>query len=183
MPELTSIGEPVMPETLTLTPHESVTVRDDAAGALVVEATYAPHGSRPPAHLHPAQDERFEVLDGVLTARVDGQERTLRMDDKLEVPRGVAHQMWNAGDVPARVSWTTTPAGRTLAWFRTLDSLQREGRVGRSGMPGPLAFAALLTEFDDVFRLSVGPATPVARLALGALAPVGRLRGYRPAAA
>ena len=46
-------------------------------------------------------------------------------------------------------------------------------------MPGPLAFAALLTEYDDVFRLAAGP-EPVVRGALAALAPLGRMRGYGP---
>ena len=36
------------------------------------------HGSAPPPHFHPAQDERFEVLEGELSAVVDGAERTLR---------------------------------------------------------------------------------------------------------
>ena len=40
-------------------------------------------------------------------------------------------------------------------------------------MPGPLAFAALLTAYDDVFRLADGP-EPVVRGALAALAPLGR---------
>jgi hypothetical protein len=46
-------------------------------------------------------------------------------------------------------------------------------------MPGPLAFAALLTEFDDTFRLVAGPDL-VVRGMLRALAPIGRARGYLP---
>ena len=47
-------------------------------------------------------------------------------------------------------------------------------------MPGPLAFAVLLTEYRDVFRLTAGP-EPLVRGALSALAVVGRARGYQPA--
>jgi hypothetical protein len=118
------------------------------------------------------------VLEGELTTRVDGAERVLRAGDTLDIPRGVAHQMWNAGDEPARVVWRTSPAGRTLEWFETLDALQREGRVDGKGMPGPLAMAVYLTEYRDVFRLAVGPGPLVSGL-LRALAPLGRLRGYR----
>jgi hypothetical protein len=88
--------------------------------------------------------------------------------------------MWNPGDEPVQAVWQTTPGGRTLDWFRTIDALHREGRVAKNGMPGPLAFAVLLNEYDDVFRLAVGP-QPVVRAALKALAPIGRLRGYSPA--
>jgi mannose-6-phosphate isomerase-like protein (cupin superfamily) len=163
---------------LTLTPSERLVVRSATAEVLEVEATYDSHGSPPPAHLHPAQDEHFEVLAGALRTRVDGRDRTLEPGQTLDVPRGVAHQMWNDGAEPARVRWTTSPAGRTLDWFRTLDAYQRSGRVGGNGMPGPLAFAVVLTEFRDVFRLATPVPAPLVQGALALLAPLGRLRGY-----
>jgi hypothetical protein len=104
----------------------------------------------------------------------------LRAGDTLDIPRGTVHSMWNPGDEPVRATWETTPGGRTLDWFRTIDALHREGRVAKNGMPGPLAFAVLLNEYDDVFRLAAVP-RPVIRPALAALAVVGRLRGYSPA--
>lgn len=85
--------------------------------------------------------------------------------------------MWNPGAEPVRAVWQTRPRGRTEEWFGAIDRLHREGRVGGNGMPGPLAFAVLLTEYDDVFRLAV-PAQPLVRAALSGLAVVGRARGY-----
>ena len=162
--------------TLKLTPSESVTVRTATPEALEVEAEYGPHGSAPPKHLHPDQAEHFEVLAGALTTRVDGRERVLRAGEEIDIPARAVHQMWNAGDEPARVLWRTSPAGRTLAWFEELDALQREGRVGKNGIPGPLAMSVLLNEYRDVFRLA-GP-DPVLHAAFALLAPLGRLRGY-----
>lgn len=168
-----------MPRTLRLTPTESVEVRSSAPEALKVEATYGAAGKPPPKHLHPAQDEHFEVLAGTLRAVVGDEERTLGPGETLEIPRGTPHQMWNPGGEQARVVWQTRPRGRTEQWFTALDTLQRQGRVGGNGLPGPLAFGALLTEYSDVFRLVVGP-DPVVRGALAVLGAVGRLRGYRP---
>jgi quercetin dioxygenase-like cupin family protein len=167
-----------VPTTFKLTPRESVTVRASTPEALEVEAAYGPGGSPPPGHFHPEQDEHFEVLEGELTARVEGDERRLRTGDTLDIPRRAVHQMWNAGAQPARVLWRTSPAGRTLEWFATLDRLQREGRADAKGRPSPLAMAVYLTEYKDVFRLAAGPA-PLMSAALTALAPLGRLRGYR----
>jgi hypothetical protein len=165
-----------MTDTLTLTPHERITILDEQPERLVVEVRYDASPSKPPPHLHPGQDEHFEVLDGALHTLVDGAERVLRAGETLDIPRGTPHRMW-APDGPVRARWETAPAGRTGDWFRRLDGLHRAGRVGKDGMPGVLAFATLLTEYDDVFRLSAGPDVLV-RGALRALAPIGRLRGY-----
>jgi mannose-6-phosphate isomerase-like protein (cupin superfamily) len=163
---------------LKITPHESVTVIRNEPGALEVEVTYGPGGKPPPTHYHPEQDERFEVLDGEMRVVVgDGDERSLHAGETLEVPRGTVHKMWNAGAEPARATWVTSPAGRTLEWFSSIDALYRSGRVRKGGQPGPLAFGALLSEFDDVFRLAVKP-EPVVRAGLSVLGAVGRRRGY-----
>ena len=95
-----------MTDSFNLTPGESVRVLRDEPGHRG-RGHLGPGGSPPPKHFHPAQDERFEVLEGALTARVDGEERELESGDVLEIPRGAVHQMWNAGERrPAR------PGGR-----------------------------------------------------------------------
>ncbi len=166
-----------MGETLKLTESESIEIVGSGPQGLEVEATYGPGGSPPPKHSHPAQDERFRVLEGAIRARVADTEHELGAGETLEVPRGTAHQMWNPHDEPARVSWTTSPAGRTEDWFRAIDALVRSGGAGGPG--GALSFAALLDEYDDTFRLAVGPG-PVVGGAVKALAVVGRLAGRGP---
>jgi mannose-6-phosphate isomerase-like protein (cupin superfamily) len=161
---------------LKLTPSESLEIRQSSPEALEVVATYGAGGSPPPKHLHPQQDEHFEVLSGTIHARVEDEERTLGAGEEIEIPLGALHQMWNPGAEPAQVLWRTTPGGRSEQWFRSVDALHRSGRVGKDGMPSPIAFAVLLREFDDTIRLA-GPA-PLLRPALAAMALIGRARGY-----
>jgi quercetin dioxygenase-like cupin family protein len=165
-------------ETLKLTPHESLTVRQRTPEVLEVEARLTP-GKPPPAHYHPRHDEQFEVLEGTLQGRVGGEEKVLRQGDTLSIPRGAVHQMWNPGAEVTRVSWKSLPAGRTYEWFAAIDSLQRQGRVRKNGLPGPLALGVLLTEYRDVIRPAVKP-RPLVMVALVPLALMGRVRGYRP---
>jgi quercetin dioxygenase-like cupin family protein len=157
-----------MPATLQLTPTERVTVLPSAAGTLAVEVVHEPGGSPPPVHLHPGQDERFTVLEGEATVRIGREERILRAGDVVEVPRGTPHTFWNAAGDPARLRWETTPPGRTLEWWRALDAAGPK--------PGLRRMAALLTEFDDVFRLVV-PLRPVVYAALRVLAERPRRSG------
>ena len=74
-----------------LTPSESVRVLRDEPDLIEVEGTCGPSGSPPPKHYHPDQDERFEVLEGASTARVDDEERELSAGgDDRDTPRSRA---------------------------------------------------------------------------------------------
>jgi mannose-6-phosphate isomerase-like protein (cupin superfamily) len=158
------VTEPI----LHLNAHETVHVVRETPEELELEASWTPGGPRPPAHLHPAQDEHFEVLCGQLTALVDGVQRVLMVGDRLEIPRGTPHTMWNSGTEDARVSWRTRPAGRTGEWFRAVDALTSDGTRN----PPLPAMAAVLSGYGDVFQLAVGP-RPLWPAARGALRLLG----------
>jgi mannose-6-phosphate isomerase-like protein (cupin superfamily) len=154
---------------------ERVTVRERTDALLVLEAEWAGLEARPPSHLHPHQDERFEVLEGELRVRLGAAERTLRAGDVLDIPRGTAHQMWNASERRARARWEVRPALRTQEFFAAVDR-SRAFRSGKDGGMTPLGAGPVMAEFSDEFRLALpGPLDRpvVALLALG-----GRLRGY-----
>ena len=57
-----------------------------------------PHIVGPAAHVHPKQEEYFEVIDGVLQARVGKRDLTLGPGESVTVPRGTPHTWWNSGD-------------------------------------------------------------------------------------
>jgi quercetin dioxygenase-like cupin family protein len=142
-----------MPDELRVNDHQTLRVLGETAAELELEGTWIPGGSAPPAHLHPAQDEQFEVTSGHLTVIVGGQRRQLGPGDTLEIPKGTPHKMWNDGDEVATALWRTRPAGRTADWFRTIDRLAAHG----TRKPSLPALAKALTEYGDVFRLAVGP--------------------------
>jgi mannose-6-phosphate isomerase-like protein (cupin superfamily) len=162
-------------DTLELTPGETVTIVSSTPDALEVEATYGQSKAPPPMHSHPAQDEAFEVLEGSIRVHYGREKGELAAGEKLDIPAGLAHQMWNPSATPARVRWTTSPRGRTEDWFRSIDALVKDSAPKE---PSPLGFAVLLSEFGDTFRLAVAPyalTVPVIKF----LGVVGRLRGHR----
>ena len=118
---------------MRLSPHQELIVRSATEEALEVEARYQPQGTRPPVHLHPEQDEHFEVLAGEITALVDGEERTYGAGDAFDVPRGTPHTMWNGSDGEVRVLWRTSPALDTLGWFQALAEAQSTGDYAALG--------------------------------------------------
>ncbi|NIS30833.1 MAG: cupin domain-containing protein, partial [Actinobacteria bacterium] len=50
---------------------------------LEVRAEYPPDSSQPPAHYHPNQEERFEVLRGRFEAVIDGEEAVYEAGDSF----------------------------------------------------------------------------------------------------
>ena len=143
--------------------------------ALVVEATYGPGGKPPPKHFHPHQDERFRVLEGTLSFRLGGDRARARGR------RGDRHSAGGrpSGLEPARRAGEGDLGDarrrlRTEQWFRAVDAVVREAG---DKTPSPLAFATLLSEYRDCFRLAVGP-DPLVGPVIKALGAVGRLRGH-----
>jgi quercetin dioxygenase-like cupin family protein len=121
------------------------TAAETGGELLEMEATYGGSGKLPPEHAHPAQLERFEVLDGAMRTIIAGVECRYESGETFEVPAGTPHQM--TGDGAARVRWQVTPALRTAELFERLYA-------GGAGGAGGGGVAELLEEFRDEIRLT-----------------------------
>ncbi len=115
-------------------------------GALLeMEGSYGGGGEMPPEHLHPSQEERFEVLEGAVRTVIDGEARRYAAGETFEIPAGTPHQM--TGDGPARVNWQVRPAMRTAEFFERLYAA-----IDAGGEEVP----AVLDEFSDEIRFTTG---------------------------
>jgi quercetin dioxygenase-like cupin family protein len=153
------------------------TAQETQGSLFEVEVTYAPHSNKPPTHFHPRQEERFEVLQGRITAEIDGTRRTYEVGDSFVVPPGTPHTMWNADESNVVMNWQIRPALRTQQMFESLWGLQQDGKLSSSS-PNLLQISAILNHFRDEFRLSRPPAI-IQSVLFPVLAAVGRLAGYR----
>jgi len=152
------------------------TTADSCGDVLEVESRWSAGGKEPPAHYHPRQAEHFEVLSGELEVRLDGELRTLRAGESLDVPAGTRHSMWNGSARETSARWATRPALQTEAFFEAFWGLAQDGKVTKAGLPEPLQAAVLLREFKEEFRLARPPRV-VQDLAFGLLAAIGRAAG------
>ena len=112
-----------------------------------MRVTYGPHSDPPPSHLHPAQDETFEIEDGVVEFTLDGVVSEHAAPATVEVPAGTVHHLRNASDAPATVLWSTRPALRTGEFFLALHDAA--GDIER--------VVAVIAEYGDVFCLADHP--------------------------
>ncbi len=152
------------------------TAADTDGELLVVDLELSPDGHVPGAHVHPLQEERFEVVEGTMKFRKGFRTVTARAGDKVVVPRGTVHRFKNAGRSPAQVRVEVRPALRMEELFEAAVALAREGRTTVSGMPYPLDLALFMHEFEAEVRAPFTPA-PLVRMVLAPLKWLARRRG------
>jgi len=147
-------------------------------GALLeFELELSADGRVPGAHVHPEQEERFDVLEGTMKFRLGLRTIVAEAGDSVVVPAGRVHRFANAGDGPARARVQVVPALDMEELLRTTAELAHEGNVLRSGMPKPLHLALFVQRFRREVRAPFPPAWMVRGL-MAPLAALARRRGH-----
>src|SRR5205085_840078 len=145
----------------------------------VVECYVQPHGAVAAAHVHPTQEERFEVLRGTVGFKVGSKKIVSGPGQRLTVAPGTPHRFWNAGDDVAHFACEIRPALQFESLVETMFALAADGKVNRKGMPNPLRLAVIARAHFDTVRLPFPPAL-LQRIALAMGAPLGSALGYEP---
>jgi quercetin dioxygenase-like cupin family protein len=124
-------------------------------------------------HLHPHQEERFEVISGAVQGEVDGQPETVGSGGTSIIPAGVPHAWWNAADGETHLRVQFRPALQTASFFETAFALARAGATDHSGVPHFRERLAFLAAFPEEVRPAAMPAR-LHGLLVFVLAPFGR---------
>jgi quercetin dioxygenase-like cupin family protein len=160
---------------------ERITFRETAADTngelLAFDLELSPDGHVPGMHVHPAQEERFEVVRGRVRFRKGRRAVVAEAGDVVTIAPGTAHKFANAGDEAAIVRVEVRPALRMEDLLETAVALAKEGRTTSTGMPKPLDLALFVGEFEREVRGAFPPAW-VQRATLAPLAWLARRRGY-----
>ena len=154
------------------------TSRETHGEAVVIETYVQPNGFVAAAHVHPSQEERFEVLRGSVGFRIGRQKLVAGPGQRLTVPAGTAHRFWNAGDEVAHFVCEVRPALQFESLIETMFTLAAAGKTNRKGMPNPLRLAVIANAHFDTVRLPFPPAL-LQRIGLALGSPFGRALGYR----
>lgn len=141
-----------------------------------------PPGFSIPEHVHPRQEERHEVLSGILRGRVGGRERDFGEGERVIGPPGVPHAWRNpsAGE-ELRIVSELRPALHLEALIEIGFAFARDLKTNRKNVPKHLPrLIMLVNEAKHEFYWTAVPRPVRAAFSalLGALAyVVGRL-GY-----
>jgi quercetin dioxygenase-like cupin family protein len=155
------------------------TAQDTDGELLSLDLFVSPRGGNP-LHVHPLQEEYFKAVSGTLGVQIGDEHRCLREGEEAVVPPGTPHRWWNDSDEEeAHVLAELRPALNTETFFETGYGLARDGKTDENNVPNILQQAVTLTGINKGEIYLASPPVAVQKALLAALAPVGRLLGYK----
>ncbi|MEZ4866008.1 MAG: cupin domain-containing protein [Caldilineaceae bacterium] len=155
------------------------TARDTNGELLQADLYMQPGAFVAAEHIHPLQEERFEVITGTLRGRVAGEELSTGPGEKIVVPKGTPHVWWNAGNDELQVCVEVRPALKLESFFETFFGLAQAGKVNpKTGLPNPFQLALIMRTYRNELVLAQLP-RGMQTLLFGTLAPIGKLLGYQ----
>ena len=83
---------------------------EQTAGQFCLLENKSGGNTRTPIHVHANDDETVYVIDGELTAVIDGRPRRLAAGESIFLPRGIPHQLVNMSGNSNRYILIGTPA-------------------------------------------------------------------------
>ena len=139
-----TLTNPVTGETLVF----RTTSAETNGERVVVEAYVEPDGAVAAAHVHPAQEECFDVLAGELEFRIRKQTFVARAGDRVLVPAETPHRFRNIGRETAHFTCEVRPALGFEQLIETMFSLAADGKVNKKGMPNPMRLAVIARHLE-----------------------------------
>jgi quercetin dioxygenase-like cupin family protein len=151
----------------------------DTGGELFEMSLYlAPGGFIAAPHVHPNQEERFEIGGTPVMFRVAGKERLYHPGEVAVVPPGTPHVWWNPSEVEAATLVQFRPALDTETFFETFFGLAADGKVNAKGLPNPLQMMVLASDYRREMQLPRSQQRILGPIAM-LLAPIARAAGFR----
>jgi quercetin dioxygenase-like cupin family protein len=161
-----------------------MTVGDDGGEVLHVDVWVDPGGGVTP-HIHPAMEERFEILEGRPSFLAGRKWHETGPGDVVVVPPGLRHSYRNTGDEVAHIACEARPPSTLQPFLEDAAALSRAGKITRRGLPrgldALLQAAVMVQAYRDMVVLLFPPLPPpaVQRVVMPLLARLGERRGYR----
>jgi quercetin dioxygenase-like cupin family protein len=157
-----------------------VTASDSDGELFAAEGIFPPGGFAGVPHVHPRQDERFEVLAGDAAFDIEGSRRVLGAGNTIDVPRGTKHTFANAGEDEMRVRFEFRPAlASTERFYEVYFAFAQQGRVNAKAMPDLLDIATVWPVTSEHAVLATPPAV-VQHALFRVLAPIARIAKRQP---
>jgi mannose-6-phosphate isomerase-like protein (cupin superfamily) len=145
---------------------------------LQIDCISPPTAVKEPEHIHPLQENKFEIISGSCTFNIEGKERLAKAGEVVTIPPKVRHHFWNSGEVDAHYIQEFRPALKIADFFDTFFALSRDGKLNEKGIPNFFHASLIILRHKNEIRVT-NPPWAIQYLTYILLAPIGRLMGFR----
>jgi quercetin dioxygenase-like cupin family protein len=115
--------------------------------------TWMEDGGHLPEHFHPIHEERWEVLEGSASVKLDRTWHALRPEDgPIVVAPNVKHELKNSSGTQARLRTEVLPALRLEEFLTESAQAARDGLYNARNMPTSWRGAVWVADFAQRFR-------------------------------
>jgi quercetin dioxygenase-like cupin family protein len=144
---------------------------------LKIECFSPPTLEREPEHIHPFQQNSFEMISGSCVFEIDGKEQIVGSGELINIPANVPHHFWNDGKIDAHYIQEFRPALKIDRFFETFFALARDGKLNKYGIPNLFQTSIIGLTHKDEIRLTKPPWV-LQNIIYRILAPIGKLMGF-----
>jgi mannose-6-phosphate isomerase-like protein (cupin superfamily) len=127
---------------------------------LRIDIRTEPGGGVRAEHVHPALEERYEVLEGEITVALDGEPRRLRPGARAVVPPGTRHSFENTGAASAHLIVEAEPARELRESIEEGARLTQAERFSEDGAPRSLRALVEAAALAERYRETVVLCSP-----------------------
>jgi len=121
---------------------------------LILEGALPPHSSGPPMHVHFQEHEQGRVVAGTLGAIVGNKKITVQAGEPVDLPPGIPHRWWNAGEDLLEFNGRVVPV---IDLDRYLQAIFAAVNASRSGRPSLFYLAHILRRHRQTQELKAVP--------------------------
>ena len=132
-------------------------------------------GGSSAVHIHPMQDETYQLLEGEMQVLLQDKWRTIRKGETVVIPKGSVHAFRNHSGQPAKAINIHSPGLRFGEMLVTIQEYINEGKItSTSGFRNLAHMSSIMVRYQDVMQ-TVKPPSALIRFMAG----FGKLFGYR----
>lgn len=126
-------------------------------------------------HVHPRQDEIYEVKEGVMQVYVANAWRTVKEGERVLIPKGTIHAFRNTGRQKVIAFNSHSPGLRFGEMLEVIHQHLNEGKInGTTGFKNLAYMSSIMVEYSDVMKTIKPPAALIKWMAR-----LGHVLGYK----
>jgi quercetin dioxygenase-like cupin family protein len=132
-------------------------------------------GGESAIHVHPHQDEIYQVIEGEIELYLNGSWRTLKAGEQITIPKGTVHGFRNSGKQKVVAFNSHEPGLRFGEMLETIQQYINDGKItSTKGFKNLAYMSSIMVEYKEVM-VTIKPPSAVIKI----MARIGKVFGYK----